>query len=104
MNLINLTAAQVAEQLEADSIILVDVRETHEFNAGHIDGAVLMPLFSFDPSAVPQEDGKTVVLYCARGARSANAAYMCQQFGVAVEQHLADGVMGWMAAGLPLVR
>ena len=57
MTLINLTAAQVAELLEAESIILVDVRETHEFNAGHIDGAILMPLSSFDPSAVPLEDG-----------------------------------------------
>ena len=104
MTLINLTAAQLAEQLEADAMTLVDVREVHEFNQGHIDGAVLMPLSSFDPSAVPLEDGKPVVLYCARGGRSANAVAMCQQFGVPVQQHLADGIRGWMAAGLPLVR
>ena len=104
MTLINLTAAQVAELLEAESIILVDVRETHEFNAGHIDGAILMPLSSFDPSAVPLEDGKPVVIYCARGGRSANAVAMCQQFGVPVEQHLAEGIMGWVAAGLPVMR
>ena len=104
MTLINLTAAQLAEQLESDSIILIDVRETHEFNAGHIDGAILMPLSSFDPSAVPLEDGKPVVIYCARGGRSANAVAMCQQFGVPVEQHLAEGIMGWVAAGLPVMR
>ena len=104
MTLIYLTAAQVAELLEAESIILVDVRETHEFNAGHIDGAILMPLSSFDPSAVPLEDGKPVVIYCARGGRSANAVAMCQQFGVPVEQHLAEGIMGWVAAGLPVMR
>ncbi|MDR3522521.1 MAG: rhodanese-like domain-containing protein [Acetobacteraceae bacterium] len=104
MTLINLTAAQLAEQLKSDSIILIDVRETHEFNAGHIDGAILMPLSSFDPSAVPLEDGKPVVIYCARGGRSANAVAMCQQFGVPVEQHLAEGIMGWVAAGLPVMR
>ena len=101
--IVNLTPEQLAARLEAGDVTLVDVREQGEFDQARIDGAVLLPLSVFDPAAIPQEPGKTVVLYCARGARSANALAVCQQMGLAIDTHLEGGIYAWHAAGLPLV-
>ena len=65
------------KQLQVDkSIHLVDVRELHEFNAGHINGAQLIPLGTIEDSfssLIPQKDTK-VFIYCRSGNRSAEAA------------------------------
>jgi len=65
------------KQLQIDkSIHLVDVRELHEFNAGHINGAQLIPLGTIEDSfssLIPQKDTK-IFIYCRSGNRSAEAA------------------------------
>ncbi len=65
------------KQLQVDkSIHLVDVRELHEFNAGHINGAQLIPLGTIEDSfssLIPQKDTK-IFIYCKSGNRSAEAA------------------------------
>ena len=55
--------------LSDGSILLVDVREPHEFAAGHIPGSVSRPLSRFDPADLPNEPGKRIVLSCAAGVR-----------------------------------
>ena len=65
------------KQLQDDNNIhLIDVRELHEFNAGHIDGAQLIPLGTIEDSFslyIPQKDTK-IFIYCRSGNRSAEAA------------------------------
>jgi phage shock protein E len=65
------------KQLQVDqSINLIDVRELHEFNAGHIDGAQLIPLGTIEDNFalyIPQKDTK-IYVYCRSGNRSAEAA------------------------------
>ncbi len=56
------------------SIVLIDVREPHEYAAGHIPGSTLNPLQSFDADALPaSEVGKRIVLSCRSGRRSITA-------------------------------
>src|SRR5579859_259886 len=55
---------------------IVDVREQHEWDAGHIPGAELIPLgtvASAAPERLPKKDER-IVLHCAAGVRSAVAA------------------------------
>src|SRR2546428_5105060 len=59
--------------MERGEAILIDVREPPEFATEHIPGARLLPLSTFDPTRVPQEAGKKVVLHCVMGMRSAQA-------------------------------
>lgn len=99
----NLTPQQVKTALDAHSILLVDVREPGEFAAERIHGALLFPLSSFDPAALPDAGGRQVVLQCGSGKRSAVAAERCHRAGVDVHAHLAGGIMAWKAAGLPTV-
>lgn len=51
------------------SILLVDVREPHEFAAGRIPGSMSRPLSQFDPADLPNVPGKRLVLSCAAGVR-----------------------------------
>ena len=81
------------------SIILVDVREPHEFAAGHIPGSVSMPLSTFDPNAIPSEPGKRVVFSCAAGVRSVRAIEFAQAFGHDIREHYKGGFKDWAMAG-----
>ena len=100
----DLTAQQVKAALDAQEILLVDVREPDEFAAERIAGAVNVPLSSFDPKGLPDAGGKSVVFQCGSGKRSATAVGHCQKAGHALDTHLTGGITAWKAAGLPTVR
>ena len=85
------------------SILLVDVRELNEWDAGRIAGATLHPLSAFDPSELPREAGKRVVLHCRSGKRSATALAIAQANGREdVRAHYGGGMLEWAAAGEPI--
>lgn len=83
------------------SIVVVDVREAHEFEAGRIPGSLFNPLSGFDPFLLPS-DGRRVVLSCRSGKRSLNAADIAHAAGVAVDAHYAGGMLDWVAHGEPV--
>lgn len=99
----DLTPQQVKTALDAQDVVLIDVREPAEFAAERIQGAVNVPLSTFDPTALPAAGDKTIVLQCAGGKRSAMAVDQCRKANQAVDTHLAGGLMAWKAAGLPTV-
>ncbi|MBV8848016.1 MAG: rhodanese-like domain-containing protein [Methylobacteriaceae bacterium] len=87
------------------SILLVDVREPNEWDAGHIAGATLHPMSAFDPSGLPHQEGKRVVLQCRSGNRSAKALAIAQANGREdVRAHFGGGMLEWSAAGEPIER
>lgn len=90
----------VARWLEAGEIVLVDVRETKEYDLEHIAGALLLPLSSFEADVFPVLTDKPVVLHCAIGKRSAAAGRMLIKEGHAKVMHLEGGLTAWKAAGL----
>ncbi len=99
----DLTPQQVNAALDAHEILLIDVREPDEFAAEKIPGALNVPLSTFDPATLPDPGGKTVVLQCAGGKRSAMAVDKCRKANKDVETHLAGGLAAWKAAGLPTI-
>lgn len=94
---------ELAAMLKDGAVLLVDVREPDEFEAGHIAGAINLPLSAFSPDRVPDAAGKTVVLQCAGGKRSGMALEKCGQAQSAIDTHLAGGIGAWKSAGLPVV-
>jgi rhodanese-related sulfurtransferase len=101
--LINMTAAELAECLNANEVLVVDVREPHEFEAARIEGAINLPLSTLSETPLPDADGKTIVLSCAGGVRSVTAYQICTARGEDVDRHLAGGLRAWVAAGLPVI-
>jgi rhodanese-related sulfurtransferase len=89
--------------LASGQIVLVDVREPHEFAAGHIPGAVSLPLSRFNPDSLPH-DGKRIVFSCVAGIRSMQAAMVARSRGVAVDAHYAGGFKDWIMSGEAVER
>ena len=83
----------MVEAVKTRSSIIVDVREVAEFSAGHIDGAINIPLSRFEARKVP--GGKPVIVYCLNGARSAMAKRMLQAAGVSDVRNYRPGYSTW---------
>lgn len=97
-----ISAQELADLLQAGSAMVVDVREVDEFAAGHIPGAINMPLSDFRPSQLPDSQGRHLILNCLGGKRSALALDKCSAAQAAIDTHLAGGFGAWTAAGLPV--
>ena len=98
------TAQELDAMVRAGDTLVIDVREADEFAAGHIPGSINMPLSSFQPSKLPEAEGKRLVLTCLGGKRSAMALDKCGIAQAAVDTHLAGGFGAWQSAGLPVER
>jgi rhodanese-related sulfurtransferase len=96
----NLTPQEVARGLDDGRILLVDVREPNEVALERYPDAVVVPLSSFDPAAIPDPEGRQVVFACRSGRRSITASLAAQQQGYPYDAHLAGGILAWKAAGL----
>jgi len=90
---------QIKAWLDRNEILLVDVRETSEYEAEHIAGALLLPLSSFDAEYFPTLPGKNIVLHCAVGKRSEAAGKMLLNEGHKDIVHMTGGMDAWKAAG-----
>lgn len=85
-------------------LAILDVREDDEWAAGHIDGALHIPLMEL-PARVAEVaalDERQILVVCKVGGRSAQATgYLAQQGYAAV--NLDGGMLDWAAAGRPMV-
>ena len=97
----NLTPQEVSRGLAEGRMLLVDVRELNEVAIDAYPDAVVVPLSSFDPSAIPDPQGREVVFACRSGRRSVTASLAAQEQGFPYSAHLAGGILAWKAAGLP---
>ncbi len=97
----DLTPEEVSKGMADGRYLLVDVREPNEVAVDAYPGAVVVPLSSFDPQDIPDPNGKQVVFACRSGKRSVTASLAAQAAGLPYDKHLAGGMLGWKAAGLP---
>jgi rhodanese-related sulfurtransferase len=81
--------------------LLVDVREQTEWDAGHIPGAVHMPLSELAQRWQELPDATTTVFVCRSGARSEQAAHAFANAGRPDCVNLDGGVQQWARAGKP---
>jgi rhodanese-related sulfurtransferase len=94
--------AEQARQLMRQGAILLDVRETPEWRAGHAPGARHIPLSRLPARIKDLPPQRTVVTVCRSGHRSALAAKMLAREGREVIS-LSGGMHAWARAGLPVV-
>lgn len=81
--------------------VLLDVRELHEWAAGHAPQAVHVPLSELHPDRLPT--ASTLMVICRSGGRSRKAVQALQKAGYQAV-NVAGGMAAWEASGLPLVR
>ncbi|AND17187.1 molybdopterin biosynthesis protein MoeZ [Rathayibacter tritici] len=91
-------------ELGLEDFELWDVRETSEWNEGHIEGAVNVPLTVIrEREATADGLPSKVVLYCLTGKRSLQAEKLLRALGVEGSS-LVGGINSWHRLGLPLVN
>ena len=82
-------------QLQASGAAVVDVRTPSEFEAGHIASAINVPVDQLSMSAPAWDKSQPVVVYCATGARSAEAATYLAGAGFKKVYDLTGGLVAW---------
>jgi rhodanese-related sulfurtransferase len=97
----NLSPAELATMLRDKQAVLVDVREPVEFLTDRIEGAISVPLSTFDPYRLPKAN---IVFQCGSGKRSLTAIQLSANAGLHHTAHLQGGLAAWKQAGLPTVR
>jgi phage shock protein E len=102
------TLATVKENVEKEKAVLVDVREKKEWDAGHIEGAVFLPLsavldgLSKDELAQLPKD-KILYVHCVVGKRALMAGNVVEKLGYTVRP-IKSGYKELLEAGLPKAK
>ena len=100
-----ITVHELAEWIEQGrEITVIDVREHSEWLAGHIEGAVHLPMLeaSARRAEVPPDRPKAVL--CAGGLRSSTAISALKRHGLQGWYNVTGGMTAWMRSGYPVVR
>jgi adenylyltransferase/sulfurtransferase len=80
-----------------DQVRLVDVREPHEYAAGHLPGAISLPMSQIDRRLAELPTGGTTVFMCRSGGRSLRAAGQALRAGFESPVNLEGGLLAWAA-------
>ncbi len=90
---------------KADFVIL-DVRTPAEFREGHIEGAILLDISApdFEKRLGALDRGKSYLVYCRSGNRSARAVQAMERLGFRSVYHMNQGILGWQQKKLPVSR
>jgi len=101
-----ITAEQLRQEMDekGSDLVLLDVREPHEWDIAHIEGARLIPLGQL-PERLGELDGHAeIVTHCHHGARSMKALQLLKGAGFSRVRSLAGGIDAWadrIEAGMP---
>ncbi len=92
-----ITAEELRREMDEEGrdLVLVDVREPHEWEIAHIEGATLIPLNQL-PERLSELDGHAeIVTHCHHGARSMKALEILKGAGFGKVRSLAGGIDSW---------
>ena len=96
------------DELEArrptGTVEVVDVRNASEFEAGHLPGAVNLPLGRLAERLGELPRGRTLAVHCQSGARAGVAISLLRARGFDDVTHIAGDYAGWQAAGRPIEK
>jgi phage shock protein E len=95
----NVDVATVKGLLGRDDVVILDVREQSEYDAGHIPGVTLIPLKDVPNrlSEIPKD--KPVIVTCRSGNRSGQATDFLLQQGYTNVHNMTGGINAWQQAG-----
>ena len=94
----DLGPAEVKRLREQDPrVVLLDVREPHEYEIVRIEGSRLIPLSELHLRTHELDTADAIVTYCHHGQRSLQAIQTLQRFGFKKLKHLRGGIDAWAA-------
>jgi phage shock protein E len=101
---LNVDVATVNALQGRDDVLILDVREQSEYDAGHIPGVTLIPLNDVPNrlSEIPKD--KPVIVTCRSGNRSGQATDLLRQQGYTNVHNMTGGLNAWQQAGYPVEK
>lgn len=97
----DITVQELKERIdEGQALIMIDVREPHEWAMDHLEGVKKISLGAL-PSQLPDLGDlkdKEVIMICRSGGRSGKATAFMQSQGFEHARNLAGGMLAWKAA------
>lgn len=91
-----------AQRALEEGAVLVDVRETDEWIAGHVADAIHLPLAEVGDHLADLPADRVILVVCRSGRRSASAATLLKGRGLRAV-NMSGGMIAWEASGLPIV-
>lgn len=87
---------EIKQILDQDKkVVLLDVREAHEFDIVHIEGSTLIPLSELHLRANELDTADTIITLCHHGHRSLEAIKTLGRFGFKKLKHMRGGIDAW---------
>lgn len=84
---------KAVEILKEENTVIIDVRGEDEYNSGHIKDAINIPLDNI--SKIEYDKDMKIILYCATGVRSTEAAKKLSDLGYTNIYNLDGGLLNW---------
>lgn len=101
--IISITPAEVYEIITNDEdYIILDVRTQDEYNEGHLDKALLIPVDDLEKVVDKLPKEKPIIVYCRSGVRSRKAAEILVENGFS-EVYDMGGILDWQKEGFPVI-
>jgi sulfur-carrier protein adenylyltransferase/sulfurtransferase len=92
----DITASELAERMrDGEPVRLIDVREPHELEISHLEGAHLIPLGQLAGRLSELDSAQEIVLFCKAGTRSARALELLASAGFRKVKNLKGGINAW---------
>jgi rhodanese-related sulfurtransferase len=94
----NVSPAFAEKKMNKKKVVVLDVRTTQEFNEGHLPNAIhidVMDSVAFVQQSGKLKKGKTYLVYCKSGRRSAKAAAIMEQQGFRHIWNMEAGITAW---------
>ena len=97
---------QLVDRVNREGAVVVDVRDRKEYEAGHIAGAISIPLANLDTRAdeLRKYADKPIIVACKMGQHSGEAGMRLRKRGYQNVSRLAGGMAEWQNQNLPVVR
>ncbi len=92
---VDIEPLQLKERLKTNHLQLIDVREPHEWDICHIEGATLIPLGQIANRLSEIRGDDEVIIYCKMGGRSKKAYKILEDNGFATLKNLRGGIRAW---------
>lgn len=102
---IPITIEEVYEILKTqkDNYIFLDVRTKEEFDSGHLDSAMLIPVDDLEARFGELTKSKPIIVYCKSGRRSSEAADILVSKDFSPVYEMTGGLDAWISKGYPVI-
>lgn len=97
---------EVTQLINHQHAVIIDIRSKDDFSIGHLPKAKHIPndILADKVNNLARNKETPIIVVCQNGNQSARACSVIQKAGYTKVGNLAEGILGWQKAGLPLVK